>query len=183
MTVMQLWIEQDIVIKILSIAFVSLSVLVIEKFIHYFALRSQLKRGLEEISLKPIRNIVDSVTAFDAASPLFRLHIESELERFELYATRFLQLIALIAILSPMLGLIGTFFGLWHVFAGVGSFGLNEPSVIARGIKEVLIDTMAGLIVAIYATVFYRLFNTLAIKLTLDFEKALYRYLEQRRAT
>jgi len=83
-----------------------------------------------------------------------------------------------VATLAPMVGLVGTFLGVWHVFEGVGSFGLEEPAVIAQGIKEVLIDTVAGLTVAIPAMILYKSFQITGNRLLLRLEERTYELLE-----
>ncbi|MBI5179394.1 MAG: MotA/TolQ/ExbB proton channel family protein, partial [Nitrospinae bacterium] len=84
-------------------------------------------------------------------------------------------ILGLIATLAPMLGLIGTFTGVFHVFEGVSSMGLTDPKSVARGIKEVLLDTVGGLVVAIPAMIAYKSFEVYASKISLKVEEKLYR--------
>lgn len=86
-------------------------------------------------------------------------------------------LLGLIATLAPMIGLIGTFIGVFHVFEGVSSLGLTDPKTVAHGIKEVLLDTVGGLVVAIPAMVAYKSFEVHASKVSLAVEEKLYRLL------
>lgn len=86
-------------------------------------------------------------------------------------------ILGLIATLAPMIGLIGTFIGVFHVFEGVSSLGLTDPKTVARGIKEVLLDTVGGLVVAIPAMVAYKSFEVHASKVSLAVEEKLYRLL------
>ncbi len=85
--------------------------------------------------------------------------------------------LGLIATLAPMIGLIGTFIGVFHVFEGVSSMGLTDPKTVAHGIKEVLLDTVGGLVVAIPAMVAYKSFEIHATKVSLAVEEKLYRLL------
>lgn len=85
--------------------------------------------------------------------------------------------LGLIATLAPMIGLIGTFIGVFHVFEGVSSLGLTDPKTVAHGIKEVLLDTVGGLVVAIPAMVAYKSFEIHASKVSLAAEEKLYRLL------
>ncbi|MBI5637729.1 MAG: MotA/TolQ/ExbB proton channel family protein [Nitrospinae bacterium] len=86
-------------------------------------------------------------------------------------------ILGLIATLAPMIGLIGTFIGVFHVFEGVSSLGLTDPKAVAHGIKEVLLDTVGGLVVAIPAMVAYKSFEVHASKVSLAVEEKLYRLL------
>lgn len=62
----------------------------------------------------------------------------------------------MVANVSPLLGLLGTVIGMVHSFAGIEKAGQNiNPSVLAGGIWEALITTVAGLVVAIPALVAY----------------------------
>lgn len=83
-------------------------------------------------------------------------------------------ILGLIATLAPMVGLIGTFIGVFHVFEGVSSLGLTDPKAVAHGIKEVLLDTVGGLVVAIPAMVAYKSFEVHAAKVSLAVEEKLY---------
>ena len=182
MTLIELWSTHDWVIKTLMIAFVLATVVILEKLYQLIRMTTLIKNldadHLERAKIPVIKDALDSIDSFsDKEKVLYNANIGVQLEKIDQYLMRYIGVIGLIAILSPMLGLIGTFFGVWHVFEGVGSFGLNNPGAIARGIKEVLIDTMAGLMVAIYATIAYRLLELWVRQLSVKFEEKLYHYI------
>lgn len=62
---------------------------------------------------------------------------------------RFLGGIAILAAVTPLLGLLGTVTGIIRTFGIIQSFGNANPSLMAGGISEALITTAAGLIIAI----------------------------------
>jgi len=62
-----------------------------------------------------------------------------------------LAFVATAVTLSPFLGLLGTVWGVMYTFLSIGQFGSAELSVVAPGIAEALITTIAGLAVAIPA--------------------------------
>ncbi len=182
MNVLQLWLEQDLVIRTLIIAFFIASVIILEKLYQLVRMTGIIKnlnaQHLEKTDMSIIKNAIISIESFaDKERALYNANIGVQLEKIDEYLMKYIGIIGLIAILSPMLGLIGTFFGVWHVFEGVGSIGLNNPGAIARGIKEVLADTMAGLMVAIYATIAYRLLELWVRNLSIKFEEKLYHYI------
>jgi biopolymer transport protein ExbB len=72
---------------------------------------------------------------------------------------RYLNTLGTIASISPLLGLLGTVFGMIKIFAAVTRQGVSDPSILAGGIAEALITTAAGLIVAIPTLMFYRYFQ------------------------
>jgi len=63
------------------------------------------------------------------------------------------------ASVSTLVGLFGTVWGLIHSFMSIGEAKSAEISVVAPGIAEALITTLAGLIVAIPSTIFYYYLN------------------------
>jgi biopolymer transport protein TolQ len=54
---------------------------------------------------------------------------------------------------SPFLGLMGTVWGIMYTFLSIGQSGSAELAVVAPGIAEALITTIAGLLVAIPALI------------------------------
>lgn len=61
---------------------------------------------------------------------------------------------------APLLGLLGTVFGLLGAFATIGVVGsMDDPSALAGDIGEALITTAAGLIVAIPTLILYHFFT------------------------
>lgn len=183
LNIVELWMTQDWVVKILIIAFIGVTLIIMEKFYQLFTATRQI-RMLDGQALKaPYNEVMASIRSFESDSEaLFNANAGVQLEKIDQHLERYVGILGLIAVLSPMLGLIGTFFGVWHVFEGVGNFGLNDAAVIARGIKEVLIDTMAGLIVAVYATIFYKLFELWARRLSIAFEEKLYAIVKESHA-
>lgn len=69
---------------------------------------------------------------------------------------RYLNTLGTIAGIAPLLGLLGTVFGMIQVFAAITEHGVGNPGVLAGGISQALITTAAGLCVAIPALVGYR---------------------------
>ena len=62
--------------------------------------------------------------------------------------------------ISPLLGLLGTIFGIIKAFNVVASeSGLGRADLLAAGISEALITTAAGLLIAIPTLAFYHYFR------------------------
>jgi biopolymer transport protein ExbB len=91
-------------------------------------------------------------------------HVVHELERY-------LDTLATVAAISPLLGLLGTVFGMIKVFAAITTHGVGNPTVLAGGIAEALITTAAGLAVAIPALIGYRYYRNRVDTLVVDMEK------------
>lgn len=71
---------------------------------------------------------------------------------------RFLTILGTIATVSPLLGLLGTVFGMITVFNAIMVEGTGNAGVLAGGISQALITTAAGLTVAIPAMISHRFF-------------------------
>jgi biopolymer transport protein ExbB len=74
---------------------------------------------------------------------------------------RYLNTLGTIAAVGPLLGLLGTVFGMIEIFAELMKHGSGDPAILAGGISEALISTAAGLTVAIPSLVFHRYFERL----------------------
>lgn len=69
---------------------------------------------------------------------------------------RFTTTLGTIAIVSPLMGLLGTVFGLIRMFLVITSVGIGDANKLAGGIGEALVATAAGLVVAIFSYMFHR---------------------------
>lgn len=72
---------------------------------------------------------------------------------------RFLNALGTIAVITPLLGLLGTVIGMIKVFEVITALGIGDPGVLAAGISEALITTATGLTIAIPSLMFYRYFR------------------------
>ena len=72
---------------------------------------------------------------------------------------KYVVLLATTANASPFLGLLGTVWGIMESFAQIGVMGTATLAVVAPGIAEALIATVAGLAAAIPAVIAYNYFT------------------------
>lgn len=72
---------------------------------------------------------------------------------------RYLSALGTIAAVAPLLGLLGTVFGMIKVFRDIMLEGTGNSQALAGGISEALITTAAGLVVAIPAMMAHRFFQ------------------------
>lgn len=92
---------------------------------------------------------------------------------------KYLGILATIATVSPLLGLLGTVTGMIKAFMVIeAKGGLVHPGDLARGIWEALLTTVAGLIVAIPAYLAYNYFVSRVNNIILDMEKSATRLLD-----
>ncbi|MEY3105938.1 MAG: hypothetical protein RIT35_98 [Pseudomonadota bacterium] len=83
---------------------------------------------------------------------------------------RYLNTLGTIATISPLLGLLGTVFGMIDIFSSLLEHGSGDPSVLAGGISVALITTAAGLTVGIPSLIFHRYFERLVDEYVVDME-------------
>jgi biopolymer transport protein ExbB len=78
-----------------------------------------------------------------------------------------------VAVISPMVGLLGTVFGMLHAFSSVAhDIASAKPVVLAEGVAMALLTTAFGLIVGIPAMMFYAYFRRRAAKQICHLEAA-----------
>lgn len=91
-------------------------------------------------------------------------HVVHELDRF-------IGTVGTIASLSPLMGLLGTVFGMIRTFNAITTSGIGNPASLAGGIAEALITTAAGLTVAIPALLAYKYLRGRVQTLVVQMEK------------
>lgn len=84
---------------------------------------------------------------------------------------RYLNSLGTIALISPLLGLLGTVIGLIRMFLAVMVHGIGNAQQMAGGIGEALVCTASGLVVAVPAYIFHRYFRSRVSGLVVVMEK------------
>lgn len=84
---------------------------------------------------------------------------------------RYLNMLGAIATISPLLGLLGTVFGMIQIFQDTVEAGSGDIRMLAGGIAVALITTAAGLVVAIPAVFFHRFFTRKVEALVVELER------------
>lgn len=97
----------------------------------------------------------------------FESQIEYEVKKLE----SGLVIIKNIAIISPLLGLLGTVIGIYSSFEAISQKGLGDPTIFSGGIAVALITTIAGIIVSIPHQIAYNHFISLIDKIELRAKK------------
>ena len=78
---------------------------------------------------------------------------------------RALTLLKVIAVVAPLLGLLGTVTGMILTFQAITLFGTGDPKVMAGGISQALVTTVQGLAVAIPTLLLHALVSAPARRL------------------
>jgi biopolymer transport protein ExbB len=84
---------------------------------------------------------------------------------------RFLSALGTIAGIAPLLGLLGTVFGMIRTFNSITTTGIGNPATLASGIAEALVATAAGLTVAIPSLICFRMLRRRVDGLVVEMEK------------
>lgn len=92
------------------------------------------------------RATVQSTESKDTAG--VRLLLEEQRFNYHILMNKHQRTIAKLAVLAPLLGLLGTVSGMTHTFETITRFGFGNPVLLAEGISEALLTTEAGLLVA-----------------------------------
>ena len=120
----------------------------------------------KDIDNNPYKKLLFKIKDFDLSSQrnlsiALSISIQSLQYEFEKFNNFFATTISI----APLLGLLGTVFGLINSFSfiEIGNIGVNANEVTG-GISEALVSTAAGLIIAIFTLVFSNYFKSIKNK-------------------
>ena len=126
----------------------------------------QSKSGVMARVLAPVLEIIDyGRTALEYVITESLLREGSKLDLFK-------NAINAVAMVSPLLGLLGTVAGIIKTFEVIVEFGTGNPKMMAGGISEALVTTELGLIVAIPIYIVATLLSGWADRIKGDIEEA-----------
>jgi biopolymer transport protein ExbB len=84
---------------------------------------------------------------------------------------RYLGLLGTIANITPLLGLLGTVYGMIEAFRVISVVGVGTPATLGGGISQALITTAAGLSVAIPTILLHRYLSGKMDRIVLEMEE------------
>ncbi len=120
-------------------------------------------KQLNKEKLKELRNssplgqiLAAGLTNSKHGREIMKECIEESASRVIHEMERYLNALGTIAAMAPLLGLLGTVFGMIEIFSGFMDSGQANAGQLAGGIGKALVTTAAGLIVAIPAVFFHR---------------------------
>lgn len=82
-----------------------------------------------------------------------------------------LTILETIAVIAPLMGLLGTVLGMIKVFGVIKEQGIGQATALSGGISEALITTVTGLFVGIPVLIFFNYFSRRTENFVLDIEK------------
>ena len=162
-TLVERWHYGGIVGYVISSIFVVAILLAIWRFIVLSGMsakvKSQLKGGAAEDNnpLGRVLLVSENNPGLDAESLELKLHEAVLKERPAIESG--LNLLKIISMVAPLLGLLGTVTGMIITFQMITLFGAGDPKAMAGGISQALITTVLGLVVAIPTVLMHTLVN------------------------
>lgn len=137
---------------ILAIGAIGLAI-VIERTIGLAIMRSRVTRasGREDPGLNnPVGRLLRAASQLEHRSAeKLGVRLDEQLAEESARLHRGLPTVAVLATVSPLLGLLGTVTGMIETFQSITLFGTGDPKLMSGGISQALVTTELGLAVAI----------------------------------
>lgn len=112
-----------------------------------------------ENSVHPIGKVARKVFEYgDGDRDTVEEQMQIALTQEKMLLEKNLGVLGTLAAVAPLIGLLGTVWGIMRAFSDMATTGSAAPSVVAAGVAEALVTTAAGLIVAVPALMLYNHF-------------------------
>ena len=127
------------------------------------------------------RVLAAGIKKIDGSADAVRKHIDDAGQREALKLRKHLRVLSVVASVAPLLGLLGTIFGMIRAFQTVAASGeaLGKTEMLAGGIYEAMITTAAGLSVAIPVLICYHWFAAKVDRLVMDIDGLTVEFIEE----
>ncbi|HAV93014.1 TPA: flagellar motor protein MotA [candidate division WOR-3 bacterium] len=157
-------------------------VFVIERIVTFAIINKNPKKFVDQLKNVIEKEGIDAAIQFCAKNPSpFARILESALTEFQYvgknkqsiedaiarasvvelaFLDRGMPFLTAVITLAPMLGFLGTVSGMVSAFDAIALAGTVEPKLVASGISEALITTLAGLVIAIPVSAAHTYFST-----------------------
>ncbi|MHC8441526.1 MAG: MotA/TolQ/ExbB proton channel family protein [Candidatus Eutrophobiaceae bacterium] len=132
----------------------------------FISIRMGLQMNREELGDNALGRILRVAEEYRGTNPEnLQLKLDEAILRETPRIQRGMSLLKIIAMVAPLLGLLGTVTGMIIVFQAITIYGAGDPKAMAGGISSALVTTVLGLIVAIPTLLIHTLLNSKANKL------------------
>ncbi len=179
------------ILLLLALLSIFTATLIIERFLYYRSVEGSAGQLLHKI--KQGATLSDMLRATDdapsVAGRVMRATIQAARDGYKpdeiedlaqsaatkelISLEKHLPLLDSMVTMCPLIGLLGTTIGMIHSFSIVAALGMSDPTKLAGGISEALINTAAGLAVAIPALFAYNYFSGKKEAILMNMEKSL----------
>jgi biopolymer transport protein ExbB len=125
--------------------------------------------------------IAAGLNGIDLQTEAFQRVMQSTIDNVAHELERYLTLVGIIASITPLMGILGTVFGMIDVFSTLVSAGQGDAKILAGGISTALVTSAAGLSVAIPALIAHRFFLRKVDELILEIDSISQRFFDRLR--
>ncbi|MCH8912615.1 MAG: MotA/TolQ/ExbB proton channel family protein [Planctomycetes bacterium] len=153
-------------------------------------LKAEMKNGTEDHARavdfcrrngSPIANILAAgIRKLAKPIEVVEKHIQDAGEREMVRLRKYLRLLSVVAAIAPLMGLLGTIFGMIRAFqtVAIAPEAMGKTALMAKGIYEAMITTAAGLILAIPVLVCYHWISAKIDRLVFDMDQLTVEFIE-----
>lgn len=131
--------------------------------VQFFDTTSQVKYLTQELGSAAANSLEDYAFNHDA-----------KIEELKAQLNQGLGLIAMVAGIAPMMGLLGTVSGMIETFQAMNTAGSSDLSVMSAGIAKALYTTELGLIIAVPLVIMHALIRQKINQIVINTEKGLF---------
>jgi biopolymer transport protein ExbB len=131
----------------------------------------------------PVANIfIAGIKRLGQPAEVVEKHIQEAGEREVFKLRKYMRLLSVIASIAPLMGLLGTIFGMIAAFQTVASSGdaLGKTELLAKGIYQAMITTAAGLMLAIPVLIAYHWIAGKIESLVAEMDRLTVSFMEER---
>lgn len=128
--------------------------------------------GAPGISAKIFSSAITSARAGYSPEQIEQL-VQGDVTKELIQMEKYLPQLDTLVTMCPLIGLAGTTLGMIKSFSIVAAIGMSDPTKLAGGISEALVNTAAGLLVAIPCLFAYNWFTGKKEAILMDMEKGL----------
>ncbi len=153
-------------------------------------LKAEMKDGTEDHARavdfcrrngSPIANILAAgIRKLAKPIEVVEKHIQDAGEREMVRLRKYLRLLSVVAAIAPLMGLLGTIFGMIRAFqtVAISPEAMGKTALMAKGIYEAMITTAAGLLLAIPVLVCYHWISAKIDRLVFDMDQLTVEFIE-----
>jgi biopolymer transport protein ExbB len=130
----------------------------------------------------PVANVFAAgMKKLGAPIEILEKHIQEAGQREVLKLRKYLRALSVIASITPLMGLLGTIFGMIQAFQTVATSAdaLGKTEMLASGIYQAMITTAAGLVVAIPVLIMYHWVSSKIDRLVMDIDAMTVEFIEE----
>ncbi len=130
------------------------------------------KKLLNEQKSSPVNRFIDLLLSCrHKTDEVYEVIVVSEISKIQNTVSKFGPYLLVLAAVAPLLGLLGTVTGMIGTFDMITIHGTGNPKILSGGIKEALVTTQMGLIVAIPCILAGNYLSSKALKVVSKFEE------------